>query len=162
DDRQVCDAAQERKHAEVERVAGERLERADAAFAKDDVAVAARDDVLGGHEPLLDGRGQAALQHHRFAQLADPLEKREVLHVASTRSRVSTEQGPAMTQNEPPPIFTPRTSTTVASGLISRLTSLYGCEMGTASATPSKRVKSEGSSGPRLPVTQMAVRCAPG
>ena len=36
----------------------------------------------------------------------------------------STEQGPAITQNEPPPIFTPRTSTTVDSGFSSRLTSL--------------------------------------
>ncbi len=84
DDRQVRDAAQKRKHAEVERVAGERLERADAALAQDDVAVAARDDVLGGHEPLLDGRGQPAFQHHRFAELADALEEREVLHVART------------------------------------------------------------------------------
>ena len=39
---------------QVERVARGRLEGADAALAEDDVRVAGGDDVLGGHEPLLD------------------------------------------------------------------------------------------------------------
>ena len=67
---------------EVERVAGGRLEGADAALAEDDVGVARREDVLGGHEPLLDGRRQAALQEHRLAALAHGLQEDEVGHVA--------------------------------------------------------------------------------
>ena len=52
------------------------------ALAERHLVVAARDDVLGGHEPLLDGGGRAALQQHRLADLPELLQEREVLHVA--------------------------------------------------------------------------------
>ena len=81
DDRQVRLQPQDRHGREVERVARGGLEGADAALAEDHVRVARREDVLGGHEPLLDRRREAALQEHRVAALADGLEQHEVLHV---------------------------------------------------------------------------------
>ncbi|MNK71396.1 hypothetical protein D3C87_908460 [compost metagenome] len=44
--------------------------------------VALVEDVLGGHEPLLEGSSGAALEHDGFGEAADLLEQREVLHVA--------------------------------------------------------------------------------
>ncbi len=82
DDRQVRQAVDHRHGGDVEGVAGGLLERPDAALAQDDVEVAALRDVLRGHEPLLVGRGHAALEHDRLAGAADGLEEREVLHVA--------------------------------------------------------------------------------
>ena len=73
----------DRHGADVEGVAGRRLERADAAFAQHDVEVAALRDVLRCHQPLFDGRLHAALEHDRLARLADCLQQPEVLHVAS-------------------------------------------------------------------------------
>ena len=51
-------------------------------------------------------------------------------------SSPSTEQGPAMTASVPSPKRTPWTSTTVFSGLNSRLTSLKGWRIGTTRSTP--------------------------
>ena len=82
DDRQVRPGAEDGHRREVERVAGRGLEGADAALAQDHVRVAGRQDVLGGQQPLLDRRGQAALEQHRPAALPDRLEQHEVLHVA--------------------------------------------------------------------------------
>ena len=45
-----------------------RLEGPDAALAQHDVEVAALGDVLRRHQPLLDGRGHAALEQHRPAR----------------------------------------------------------------------------------------------
>ena len=39
--------------------------------------------VLGRHEPILERRRHAPLQEHRPMRLAGPLQKTEVLHVAS-------------------------------------------------------------------------------
>ena len=39
------------------------------------------EDVLGGHQPLLDRRAVAALEHHRAPGAADGQQQREVLHV---------------------------------------------------------------------------------
>ena len=44
--------------------------------------VALLEDVVGGHEQLVERRGQAALEQHRLAELARDLEQRVVLHVA--------------------------------------------------------------------------------
>ena len=66
---------------QVERVAAVVGERPHAALAEDHVVVAAGHDVLGGHQPLFERRAHAALQQHRLAALAHPLEQREVLHV---------------------------------------------------------------------------------
>src|SRR5207249_4374801 len=71
DDRQVAHALDERDGAEIERVAGGRLERADAAFAQDHVWVAGVHDVFGGHEPFFNGRRQSALEHGRLSGTAD-------------------------------------------------------------------------------------------
>ena len=57
--------------------------RADAALAEDHVGVARAEDVLGGHEPLLDRGPEAALEQHRLAGLAGRLEQHEVVHVAA-------------------------------------------------------------------------------
>ena len=56
---------EQRHRRQVHRVAGVRLERPDAALAEDHVRVAGADDVLGGHQPFLDRRAEAALEHHR-------------------------------------------------------------------------------------------------
>jgi len=61
-----------------------RLERADAALADDHVGVALTHDVLGCHEQLVDGAGDAALEKNRRLCLANLLEQREVLCVART------------------------------------------------------------------------------
>jgi hypothetical protein len=81
DHRQVRQPLRDRHRADVERVARRLLERPDAAFAEHDVEVAALGDVLGGHQPLLDGGAHPALEHHRLAGAADRLQEREVLHV---------------------------------------------------------------------------------
>ena len=71
----------ERHRGQVHRVARVRLERADAALAQDDVGVARADDVLGGHQPLLDRRAVAALEHDRAGDPPDVAQQRVVLHV---------------------------------------------------------------------------------
>jgi hypothetical protein len=68
----------------IQRVAGVLFKGADAALAEDDLLVAACHDVLGAHDPLLDGVAQAALEQHGFVHLAHGLEQLEVLHVAGT------------------------------------------------------------------------------
>ncbi len=70
DDGQVGQLAQDGHRGKVERVARRRLEGADASFTQDHVGVARGEDVLGGHQPLLDGRAEAAFQEHRPATLA--------------------------------------------------------------------------------------------
>ena len=82
DDRQMRLLPQDRHGGEVERVAGGGLERANPAFAEDDVRVAGGQHVLGGEQPFLDRRRQATLQQDGAAALAHRLQEREVLHVA--------------------------------------------------------------------------------
>src|SRR5262245_61560231 len=82
DDRQVAELADDRDRRDVEGVARRRLEGADAALAEDDVVVAAAQHVLGRQQPLLDRRRDAALDHHRFADVAELAQQGEVLHVA--------------------------------------------------------------------------------
>ena len=82
DDRQVRQVVHQRHRREVQRVARGRLERPDAALAQDDLRVAGRGDVLGGHQPLLDRGAEAALEHHRPARAPAREQQREVLHVA--------------------------------------------------------------------------------
>ena len=82
DHRQVRQPLRDRHRADVQGVPRRLLERPDAALAQHDVQVAALGDVLGGHQPLLDGGVHAALEHHRLAHPADRLQQREVLHVA--------------------------------------------------------------------------------
>ena len=63
DHRQVGQVVEQGHGRQVERVAGVRLEGPDAALAQDHVGIARADDVLGGHQPLLDRRAVAALEH---------------------------------------------------------------------------------------------------
>ena len=81
DDGQVGQLVEQRHRRQVHRVAGVRLERPDAALAQDHVRVARADDVLGGHQPLLDRRAVAALEHHRAGDPSDVAQERVVLHV---------------------------------------------------------------------------------
>src|SRR6267143_3220631 len=83
DHRQVRELSHQGHGVEVERETRRGLEGPDAALAQDHVAVALRQDVLSRQQPLLDGRGHAALQQHRLARLSRLLEQRVVLHVAS-------------------------------------------------------------------------------
>ncbi len=59
-----------------------RREGSDAAFAEDDFAVAAGEDVFGGHEPFLDGGGEAAFEEDGLSGFADFKEEVEILHIA--------------------------------------------------------------------------------
>src|SRR5216683_2869032 len=79
---QVRELAHERHRVEVQREPSRGLERADAALAKDHAAVALRQHVLGGEQPLLDGRRHAALEQHGLARAPGLLQQRVVLHVA--------------------------------------------------------------------------------
>jgi hypothetical protein len=54
----------------------------DPPLAEDDVGVAAGQEVLGAHQPLLDGGREASFEEHRLAGLAGGAEEREVGHVA--------------------------------------------------------------------------------
>ena len=81
DHRQVGPLPEHRHRGQVERVPGGGVEAPDAPLAHHDVGIARREDVLGGHEPFLDGRGQAALEEHRQPAATDRLEQHEVLHV---------------------------------------------------------------------------------
>ena len=72
----------DRHRGDVEGVARRLLEGADPALAQHDVEVAALRDVLRRHQPLLDRRAHAALEHDRLAGVADGLQQREVLGVA--------------------------------------------------------------------------------
>ena len=66
----------------IQRIAGVFFKGADAALAEDDLFVAAGHDVLGAHDPLLDGVAQAALEQHGLVHFAHGLEQLEVLHIA--------------------------------------------------------------------------------
>ena len=64
DDRQMRDAANRGNRREVEGVARVLRERAHAALAEHHIVIALRHDVFRGEQPLIQRRGQAALQQH--------------------------------------------------------------------------------------------------
>jgi hypothetical protein len=80
--RQVAHPLDGGNDAQVEGVAGVVGKGAHAALAEDHLVVALAHHVLGGHQKLIQSGREAALDHHRLAQLAGALEQREVLHVA--------------------------------------------------------------------------------
>src|SRR5437764_939678 len=82
DDGQVRDAADGGDGREVERVARVLREGAYAALAEYDVVVALGHYVLGGEKPLVEHRGESALQEHGQARAPRAAKEREVLHVA--------------------------------------------------------------------------------
>jgi hypothetical protein len=65
----------------VESVPGGALECPDPPLAENDVGIAFREDVLGGEEPFLDGRGHAAFQKDGVGNATEFAKKVEVLHV---------------------------------------------------------------------------------
>ena len=73
---------QHRHRHQVEREPVGGLERADPALAQHHRVVALLEDVLGGHQQLVERRGQAALEQRRAAAAPDLGEQRVVLHVA--------------------------------------------------------------------------------
>ena len=81
DDRKMRQLFDHRNRGDIERVSGVVLERSDAAFAKDYVAVAACHDVFRRQQPLLDRRGRPALQKNRTPHLRQFFQQIEVLHV---------------------------------------------------------------------------------
>src|SRR5215211_3060279 len=81
-DRQVGQLAKHRHRHQVEREALTRLVGADAALAEHHVLVALLEDVLRGHQELLERRRVPALQEHRDARAAHLGEQRVVLHIA--------------------------------------------------------------------------------
>src|SRR4051794_25600338 len=70
DDRQVRVELEPRDRAEVEREARGRLEGPDAALAQHQPLVALLEDVVGGHQQLVERRGQPALEQDGLAELA--------------------------------------------------------------------------------------------
>ena len=81
-DREVGHVAEHRDRAHVKRVPCRRLERADAALAEDDLVVALGGDVVRCREPLVVGRGHAALEDDRHAALPRGAQQRGVVHRA--------------------------------------------------------------------------------
>ena len=82
DDRQMRELLHHRNRRDIHRVARVGFESADAALAQNDFVVAAGEDVFGGEQQFFDGGGDAALQQHRLAQLAEFAQQIEILHVA--------------------------------------------------------------------------------
>ena len=82
DDGQVAHLLDGGDGGHVQGVAGIGLKGAHPPLAEDHVLVAGGHDVLGGHDPLLIGVGQAPLEEDGLAHLAHLLEQLEVLHVA--------------------------------------------------------------------------------
>ena len=74
---------QHRDRGNIAGVARGRLKGANAALTQNDVRVAVRHNVFGGHEQLFDGGTEAAFEHNRLARLAKGFEQGKVLHVAS-------------------------------------------------------------------------------
>ena len=81
-DRQVREVVEDGHGVEVKGVARAGLKGADAALAEDHVVIALAHDVFGGHEELIDGSGESALEKHRRAGAADLFEQGEVLRIA--------------------------------------------------------------------------------
>ena len=69
-DRQMRQLMQHKHSREVERVARVIMKRADAAFAEDDLLVAAGHDVFRAHQQLFERVGQAALEQDGLVRLA--------------------------------------------------------------------------------------------
>src|SRR5882724_378950 len=82
DHRQVRFLFQYRNRGHIQHVAIVSLKSADAAFAENDVVVAARRNVFRRHQPFRDGGRHAALEYHRLVDAPDFFEQIKVLHVA--------------------------------------------------------------------------------
>ena len=81
DDGQVGELVEHGHGGEVQGVAGVVVKGADAPLAKDDLLIAAGHDVLGAHQELFEGVGEAPLEEDGLIRLAQLPEEVEVLHV---------------------------------------------------------------------------------
>ena len=82
DDWQMAHAFDDGNRRNVQRVPRGGFECADAAFAEDDVRIAAGHDVFRAHEELLYRVGEAAFKQDWLVRRAKLLQKFEILHVA--------------------------------------------------------------------------------
>ena len=73
-DRQVAAFLHGGDYGEIESVAGEVGEGADAAFAEHDVVIAFAEDILGGHEEFVESGGHAAFEENGEFGSASTLE----------------------------------------------------------------------------------------
>src|SRR5687768_17234842 len=69
-----------RYRVQIESVASRRLKGADSAFAEDDPVVSTPDDIVGGLDPLVDGRGERALEQDWLAQGTELFQQLVVVH----------------------------------------------------------------------------------
>ena len=81
-DGQVAAAFYGGNDGEIQSVAREVGESADAAFAESDLIVSFGQNVFGGHEKFVEGGGHAALEEDGLFGAAGTLEQGEILHVA--------------------------------------------------------------------------------
>ena len=79
---QVAELLQDRHGRQIERESVGGLERADAALAQHHGLIAFLEDVLSGHQQLLERRREAPLEQHRAPRAPDLRQQRVVLHVA--------------------------------------------------------------------------------
>ena len=79
---QVRQLLDDRNSGNIQRVARVGFESADAALAQNHVVVSARHDVFGGEQQLFERGRDAALEQHRFFDLAQFAQQIEILHVA--------------------------------------------------------------------------------
>ena len=82
DNRQVRKVLDGGDGGKVEGVPRIGLVGADAALTENDVRIAFVQDVFGGVQPLVEGGGEAALQHDGLLGAADFLQQAEILHIA--------------------------------------------------------------------------------
>jgi hypothetical protein len=82
DHRKMRFSLEHRYRRHVQRVAGGRLERSDAALAEDDVRIPPRHHVLRGEEELRQRCRLSSLEQHRHTCASDLCQEGEVLHVA--------------------------------------------------------------------------------
>src|ERR1019366_8797817 len=82
ENRQVGQVLDPRDGGEIQGIARVGFEGADAAFAENNVVIAAGQYVLGGEQEFLDAGSDAPFQQHRLGLLAELAQQVEVLHIA--------------------------------------------------------------------------------
>ena len=88
--RQMGEFFQHGNGRQIQGVAGIGFKGADAALAQNDPVVSLGHDVLGRHQPFLDGGGQAPFEHHGFSHPAHAFQQLEILHVRAPTCTAST------------------------------------------------------------------------
>ncbi len=81
DDRKMRQPLHYRDRGNVDCIGGTWVESSAPPLAQHHVVVTFGQDVLGSHQPLIDRRRRAPMQHHRLHGLARIFEQDEILHV---------------------------------------------------------------------------------